>query len=937
MLSLIFFLLSFCFILIPYTAARPSYERHLFQRSGNSSTTTYNTTDDSVAFPRPIYLTVAYSLDDRTVDSTTGADILPAKPFLTIGGDATHPPITLSIEAVDGVSELRITRTPGNPTIERAGVAGTDSVPVILNAIDDATSAFLGILSKLSSINNQSSVARRDYAYDPDNPFDSPPEPSEDVDPFIVQSSRTLVEVLETGPTNNKLWTQMLIRAFDVVIKWSVGKGSLMDIAKLKEIIFVEVDPSSASLDIDRIASCSFTKDSVQRISSADRFTAPRRFKVDPNRAQFTARSPILRTPLTSIAFSNSGSDLTHLASSPPPMSPGADEVGLVRQETQYFDALDAFESDGDPIAAPGHSSNDPVSRGAVSDGVANARAVSLARVASFQIITKLVALTVAKSVGYAAIGAAFVIVDFVHGDYVGGGLALAGTLVGVGIGLTFEIFLAEFGPIGWLVGAVVSALFFGLPGTIDPTKNYAHAGETQEIIQYTFFGDAKVTGNEKCRTSTPEQTANPNCVAVYGPGLLAKLFNLPIFSIVAFLVHFNNGFAMTIPDMVNAFYTITPNIPHDGDDQVATINCHNAVAPHDNLGGPDDPDSDYCLKPSYYINLDLITLPVLNQTATQVKARLYPAPNADCRVVVYPEGQSFPKYNLTVSGLPSSIACGIHPGTNVSGALVNLDGSSGGGASLVSNAANSTGNTGAAYIAPPPKSKLAPLTVAQGAICLGDTKKQTLCLPPGKYGVQSGTLNPQPAEQRGAPSPSVDGVSTSLINSLTLPVGATLTIDYNCPVCHGSGPNHGTNNYTTNMTITDNLVHPTALNTDLATAAAETAAQLARQPPLIVISPGNMVIPSFCIFSDTNYNGMTWCAGLGGDDLPPQWRNKVKSIQLAPGTSVEMFPNSWADIDGTPISKSASDLSAYPVGNSRQNFATNFVSIWAYVQGQKG
>jgi len=72
--------------------------------------------------------------------------------------------------------------------------------------------------------------------------------------------------------------------------------------------------------------------------------------------------------------------------------------------------------------------------------------------------------------------------------------------------------------------------------------------------------------GNEKCR----EQ--NPSCQAVYGPGTLSSVFGWDYFDAIAFLINFNNGYPMTVPDMATAFQfngtTATTS--------VATVDCHN-------------------------------------------------------------------------------------------------------------------------------------------------------------------------------------------------------------------------------------------------------------------------------------------------------------------------------------------------------------------------
>ena len=47
-------------------------------------------------------------------------------------------------------------------------------------------------------------------------------------------------------------------------------------------------------------------------------------------------------------------------------------------------------------------------------------------------------------------------------------------------------------------------------------------------------------------------------------------------FDSIAFLTHFNDGYAMSIKDMATAFYVIDETKSGDGNDKIATITCHN-------------------------------------------------------------------------------------------------------------------------------------------------------------------------------------------------------------------------------------------------------------------------------------------------------------------------------------------------------------------------
>lgn len=130
-------------------------------------------------------------------------------------------------------------------------------------------------------------------------------------------------------------------------------------------------------------------------------------------------------------------------------------------------------------------------------------------------------------------------------------------------------------------------------------------------------------SGNEKCRKS------NPNCTAVYGPGVLASLFEWENFDAVTFLVAANNGYPMSILDMAN----VVKSEPSKR--AIATVKCN---PPHYSANywnvGANEPDDKKCYSPSFSLKRDAITLPHINQTASQVYERMVGKPNGDCDLV---------------------------------------------------------------------------------------------------------------------------------------------------------------------------------------------------------------------------------------------------------------------------------------------------------------
>ena len=47
-------------------------------------------------------------------------------------------------------------------------------------------------------------------------------------------------------------------------------------------------------------------------------------------------------------------------------------------------------------------------------------------------------------------------------------------------------------------------------------------------------------------------------------------------FDAIVFLTQFNQGYAMSIPEIAGAFYVVDETKPGDGSDKMATITCHN-------------------------------------------------------------------------------------------------------------------------------------------------------------------------------------------------------------------------------------------------------------------------------------------------------------------------------------------------------------------------
>lgn len=79
---------------------------------------------------------------------------------------------------------------------------------------------------------------------------------------------------------------------------------------------------------------------------------------------------------------------------------------------------------------------------------------------------------------------------------------------------------------------------------------------------------------SEECQKDHDGVKANPDCQVLYSAGTLTEILGLNSFDAIAFLIHFNDGHAMTIKEMAANFYVIDESKQNDGSDKVALIDC---------------------------------------------------------------------------------------------------------------------------------------------------------------------------------------------------------------------------------------------------------------------------------------------------------------------------------------------------------------------------
>ena len=527
-----------------------------------------------------------------------------------------------------------------------------------------------------------------------------------------------------------------------------------------------------------------------------------------------------------------------------------------------------------------------------------------------FQSVEIVEAARVVGAVGMAA-AVAFIVLDFVNGNPVGGAFGILGVVLGIAAMAALE------GPVGWVVAgfisliAILPSLFTSQAQDAPPIDNVS------QMIQYVMFGDKDHTGNEKCREGTPDQPGNPNCTVVYGAGVLASTFKWDNFDAVAFLLTYNDGYPMSIPDMAAAFFVIKSGINDaDGTSKVATVTCNSQSICVDPLNCASTENE--CSTPTFAVKKNLMTIPPFNQTGDVMYNRIIPNSGGDCKLVTDSGPFNYANYNLTTTGAPVAIACGLKPDLHPDGTsnlitnatvIAPSNGTRLGNASvpdLPSSTTNSsTDGLGHAVSAPnPPVAFQSPLTNSN-AVCLSGTGG-TQCFPSGTYSTQSGSL----------------GFDSAQATNVTMPTGSWVA--YQAFDRHGglgTGSTVKPVNWTTNAT-SDN----------------ESFRGVMRQQSIVATdgtfdahvsySDANPDPPVLCVFKEPQYKGDAFCYGAGSGPLPDNMINQAQS--LVPHGNVEfwIYAGSYGDQGGLQYSASISDLSHVPYGNGG-SFNKNIKALW--------
>lgn len=556
----------------------------------------------------------------------------------------------------------------------------------------------------------------------------------------------------------------------------------------------------------------------------------------------------------------------------------------------------------------------------------------------------RVVATGVAEALGAAATvaSAVFVIIDFVNHKWIGGGFALAGLIGGIAVAALVS------GPAGWILAAGVTAFFMILPGAFAKAAHPPRIDDKQQILRWATFGDSTHTGDEGCK----EQHPGANCTVVYGAGVLSLVFQWDNFDSIAFLTRYNDGWAMTLPEIAEVFQVVDSRNPNATAQAPAAIDC-GTPSRMPSRWRMQQGDPKWCPKPNFVLRREQIVLPNINQTADQVYKRIVPQSGGDCLLVNEAAKKEYlPDYNITVLGGQAAIACNLSAGLDNGTAVIPLDNqglpvdiqgqtinataildqvATNLTASLSSNdtASNGTFDTisNQKSITPPSRSPLSPgsastdnqaghhidppaptpfqnhLLNATNAACLSGPGSTPLCLPNGTYSVQDGTTG---------------SVSTTKVTALTLPPGASLSFTLTTPGRNGQHP------LTTQRLYTGNSTGANA-DDDFATSIARI---LPSQCFSISIPPSLNTGPALCLFTQPHFLGQVICLGPGGGNVPDAVKGKVQSLRVYGGATAWVYASFYGDLGGLRVGSDVQDLGGVGYG-PEENWGGRLLAVW--------
>ena len=529
-----------------------------------------------------------------------------------------------------------------------------------------------------------------------------------------------------------------------------------------------------------------------------------------------------------------------------------------------------------------------------------------------------------------AALGAVFAVLDFIHGQWVGAVMGIVGTAIGVAAGLVA-------GLAGIVLGLFLGPLFAILPGMFNEPKPPPPKGDTQKILQWRWFGDSEVTGDEGCK----KKVNNTECTGKYGLGTISLMFDWEYFHSAVFALIVNEGHTMSLSELAAPF-AVQGNDSEPlqrGTNIGAWINCHNEPFWQDEIsvdahGGQEDAGGGkvvshgdwpgYCTHPTFHLDLDQIILPNTTIKASDAYTLLISDtnPGGSCKVVDNTVNiVEIPDQGISYWGLPVTIACGINSTDtnstattgkpqqpqgfyigNVTNATTGgtygiITNNNPGGAAGVPKDLNATsavqGNSpgemstdgieGEGYVPPPqPPPPFGPSINVTNGVCLsGDTGGG--CFPNGTYDAQMGTF----------------GFSSAGANNLSLCSGCSLVFS-----------EHPDQPFNTDQSAANQNTDGTSINARMKEMQDHKAQFSAIVPQEVQTLTDSLLM----MYTEEKFGGDVVVLGPGGGNMTAG-RDMVKSARVTSNTGAWLYPNGYGDKGGQRITGDTPSLSTLRYG----------------------
>ena len=521
------------------------------------------------------------------------------------------------------------------------------------------------------------------------------------------------------------------------------------------------------------------------------------------------------------------------------------------------------------------------------------------------------------------------------NGAALAGGIA-AGDAAAVDAGLAEAV--AASGPIGWVIGGLVE-LFVSVFAEIGVDNDLPSSTNATEILRFRWFGNKETTGNEKCRAAADgnrslSTTCGGNtqtcqtpsaCAPRYGPGYIAAKLAWNIFDAIVFLIQYNAGHSMTLVEIAGVFqpsiYNTSKEAAQSGSSQAVYINCQNSPLESKPSGTFSGDDPGHCYQAKFVLNRSNFTVPVIDQRADRLFARMNVSNGGDCVPYVdgygsNGQGVDLPNYGLSVKGRPCGFACGVSAGFNVSGTVVPLGVPAFSAAVLSPGNQSTTQETGRGHIDPPLNHNgSAPGFTSLDkttAVCLRANKYQ--CMPSGNFSLH----NP------------INDFNFSKLEAIDIPPqGGSLSYELEWLGVGGSGGIHASTSNTYRTYTFNETTNTTSSSLLSGTIGDLSSPKQGIKPSFTTTTTKDP--PSVCLFEDAHMGAGYMCLGAGGGNLTQFGvQNWAQSLIVRGDATVHVYQQYYGSLLEQVVQDDYADLTQLvSTGDPTKNFNKNIFAVW--------